>query len=93
MLLVVVLGVDPLIVHLIDIRLVLFVKIIHSSDHIVPLGREVLKLLVKGNFELPVLDFLRFQVLEIGLQVPDATTRGVVVSLEALQIIGLAQQI
>lgn len=63
MLLVMVLGVDPLVVHLAHICLVLLVKLVHSTDHIVPLAREVLKLLIKGNLELPVLDLLVFVVL------------------------------
>ena len=66
-LLVCVLGVDPLSVHVADVCLILVVEFIHPADHVVPLGSQVRKLLVQSYFVLSVLHFLAFKVLELAL--------------------------
>ena len=63
MLLVLVLCVNPLCVHLTHIGLILVTEVVHSADQVVPLVGEVLKLLIKGQFVLAVLDLIASEML------------------------------
>ena len=63
MLLVLVLSVDPLNVHSADIVLVLVAECVHTSDEVVPLSGQILKLIIKSHFMLAILDFLAPEVL------------------------------
>ena len=67
MLLVLMLGVDPLNVHMADIGLILVTQLVHSSNQFVPLASQVLQLLVKGDFVLPVLDLFASEVLQLDV--------------------------
>ena len=63
MLLVLVLCVNPFCVHLTHIGLILVAEVVHSADQVVPLGGEVLELLIKGQFVLAVLDLIASEML------------------------------
>ena len=63
MLLVLVLCVNPFSVHLTHIGLVLVAEVVHSADQVIPLVCEVLKLLIKGQFVLTILDFIASEML------------------------------
>ena len=63
MLLVLVLCVNPFCVHLTHIGLILVTEVVHSADQVVPLGGEVLELLIKGQFVLAVLDLIASEML------------------------------
>ena len=80
MLLILVLSIDPFVVHLADIGLILVAQLIHSADEIVPLISQVLQLLVEGNLVLPVLDLFAAQVLQFRLKVSNPTSSSLVIS-------------
>ena len=63
MLLVGLLSVDPLMVHVTNIALILLAELIHTANKIAALIRQVVELVVKGNFMLTILDFIVSKVL------------------------------
>ena len=63
MLLVGLLSVDPLMVHVTHIALILLAELVHTADKITALIRQVVELVVKGNFMLTILDFIVSKVL------------------------------
>ena len=63
MLLVGLLSVDPLMVHVTNIALILLAELIHTANKIAALIRQVIELVVKGNFMLTILDFIVSKVL------------------------------
>ena len=63
MLLVLVLCINPFCVHLTHIGLILVTEVVHSADQVVPLVGEVLKLLIKSQFVLAVLDLIASEML------------------------------
>ena len=81
MLLVLVLGVDPLNVHLADIGLILVTELVHAADQVIALVRQVLQLVVQGDLVLPILNFFPAQVLKLRVEVPDPSARGLMVRL------------
>ena len=93
MLLILVLSIDPFVVHLADVGLILVAQLVHSADEIVPLIGQVLQLLVEGDLVLPVLDLFAAQVLQFRLKVSNPTPSRLVISLQPLQIVRLANQV
>jgi len=93
MLLVLVLGIDPLNVHLAHVGLILIAQLVHSSDEVVALVGQVLQLVVQCHLVLPVLDLFASQVLELGLQVPNPAPSRLMVRLQPFQIVALPDQV
>ena len=67
MLLILMLCVDPLMVHLADIGLIAITELIHTANQVIPLIRQVLQLLIQGHLVLPILNLFPTQVLQFGL--------------------------
>ena len=63
MLLVLVLCVNPFSIHLTHIGLVLVAEVVHSADQVIPLVGQVLKLLIKSQFVLAILDLIAPEML------------------------------
>ena len=63
MLLVLVLCVNPFSIHLTHIGLVLVAEVVHSADQVIPLVGQVLKLLIKSQFVLAILDLISSEML------------------------------
>jgi len=80
MLLVLVLGVDPLDIHLADVGLISVAKFVHAANQIVPLVSQVLQLVVKGHFMLAIFDFIASEVFKLDIEVPDSTSGGLMVT-------------
>ena len=63
MLLILMLCVDPLMVHLTDIGLIAIAELVHSSNQIISLIGQVLQLLVQGHLVLPILNLFASEML------------------------------
>ena len=90
MLFVLVLSVDPLNVHLANICLILVTELVHPADQVVSLVRQVLQLFVQSDFMLPILNFFAAQVFQLRVEVPDSPPSGLMIRLQPLQIVSLA---
>lgn len=92
-LLVLLLSVDSLDVHAGDVILVFLAHLVHPTDQVIPLIRQIGQLIVESDLVLPVVDLLRTQLLKLMIKITDATIRLVVIGLKPFQIVRFAQQI
>ena len=80
MLLVLVLCVNPFSVHLTHIGLILVAEVVHTADQVIPLVGEVLKLFIKSQFVLAILDLCASEMLKLRVKVSNASVCCLVIS-------------
>lgn len=87
------LQVDALSIHPSHVVLVFGAKIVQTSHKVVTLVCQLTRLLIQRNLVLSILYFILSEVVELGIQITQTSLSRLMVHLEALQVVSLADQV